>query len=93
MGLKCTACRPAGEADGPGAGRLGRRRAVTGCRDRGGAWYKRHFPEPCGKSSGHAALGLAAAPAGHRRPDALDDLVSFVLGNLDELVLQVAALG
>ena len=36
---------------------------------------------------------LAVARAGDGGADAVDDLVRFALGNLDELVLQVAAFG
>lgn len=36
---------------------------------------------------------LAVARAGDGAADAVHDLVRFVLGNLDELVLEVAALG
>jgi transposase len=41
-----------------------------------------------------AALGaLAVVCAGHSGPDPLHDLVGLVLGDLEELVFQVAALG
>ena len=36
---------------------------------------------------------LAVARAGDGGPDAVHDLVCFALGDLDELVLEVAALG
>src|SRR5260370_16148605 len=38
-------------------------------------------------------LRLAVARSGHSGPDLVHDLVRLVLANLDELVLQVAALG
>ena len=36
---------------------------------------------------------LVVARASYGRPDAVDDLVRLVLGDLDELVFQIAALG
>ncbi len=46
-----------------------------------------------GVSSAGIRSKLAVARAGHCGPDPFYDLVGFVLGDLDELVLEVAALG
>ena len=46
-----------------------------------------------GASSAGIGSKLAVVRAGHCGPDPFHDLICFILGDLDELVFQVAALG
>src|SRR2546425_5085612 len=49
--------------------------------------------EPGSAAGSSHSTAVAVVPTGHCGPDPFHDLVGFVLGDLDELVLQVAAFG